>query len=141
MFWKRWKPKLRPTMTTPAAGADELDALRRASAGLLYPSESDAPFDVFRWDAPGDAGGSATKAVAAHSGGGEPVEETSLDAFFTALDGSQDAARFRELRRAVESSLTSPTVVRVGERKIDVYLIGRTRSGAWAGLHTTSVET
>ena len=31
--------------------------------------------------------------------------------------------------------------VGTGEVRVDVYLIGKTRSGKWAGLHTVSVET
>ena len=135
MFWKRRKAK--PAATTPV---DELAELRKAIDGLIYPSESDAPFDVFRWDDKG--GGSAKAQVIAHTGAAdEPVEEMSLDAFFAPLAGATDAARFSQLRRALESTLSAPAVIRVGERKIDIYLIGRTRSGAWAGVHTTSVET
>lgn len=137
MFWKRRKKQ--PAPAPLVSPADELAALRSASAGLLYPSESDAPFDVFRWE--GLATNSAKEAVVARAGSGDPIEETSLDAFFQGLAGSEDAARFQALRREIESSVSHPTVVRVGERKVDVYLIGRTRSGAWAGLHTTSVET
>jgi hypothetical protein len=136
MFWKR--PKARATPATPG---DELAGLRQASTGLVYPSESDAPFDVFRWE---DKGGQSAKAqVVAHANAAddESVEETSLDAFFAPLAGAEDAARFSQLRRELESTLSAPTVVRVGERKIDVYLIGRTRTGAWAGVHTSSVET
>jgi hypothetical protein len=117
----------------------EVNALREATAGLEYPSESDAPFDVFRW--PG-GGGSAREAVAAHAGA-RKIEEVTVDEFFQQLEGSEDADRFRQLRRVLESQLSGLKIFRVGagEVKVDVYLVGRARSGDWVGLHTVSVET
>lgn len=118
----------------------EVKALREATAGLEYPSESDAPFEVFRW--PGNAGGSAREAVAAHAGA-RKIEEVGVDEFFKQLEGSEDAERFRQLRRVLESQLSGLKIFRVGvgEVKVDVYLVGRARSGDWVGLHTVSVET
>jgi hypothetical protein len=117
----------------------ELEVLRNAAAGLLYPSESDAPFDVFSW--PAATGGSAREQVVAHTRAGRQVDEVAVDTFFAELEGADDAARFRELRKALRAALTDVHVFRAGSVKVDVYLIGRTRSGAFAGLHTTSVET
>jgi hypothetical protein len=102
---------------------------------LLYPSESDAPFDVFHW--PVGTGGSAREQVVAHSKTGRQVEEVPLESFFAELEGTDDAERFRGLRRA----LTDQHVFRVGSGKVDVYLMGRSLSGSFAGLQTTSVET
>jgi hypothetical protein len=120
--------------------SDELQALTRASEGLTYPSESDAPFDTFRWPA-SSAHESARDAVATRGKRGARIEEVSADDFFAELAGSDHAERFKALRQVLESRLSGLTVIRTGERKVDVYLIGRTRTGDWAGLHTTSVET
>jgi hypothetical protein len=120
--------------------SDELDSLRRASAGLEYPSESDTPFDVFVWKGNGRR---VEEVVAEHAGKGRTIEETPLDRFFAQLKDSEDADRFELLRRALESQLSGVRVFRAsdGSAKIDVYLVGKTRGGDWAGLHTVSVET
>jgi hypothetical protein len=120
---------------------DELKPLTDASRGLLYPSESDAPIDAFRW--PGKIGATAKEAVVAQAKAGRKIEEVSIDDFFAGVEGSDDEERFRQLRSVVENTLTAPKIFRVGvgETKVDVYLIGKTRGGDWCGLHTTSVET
>ena len=115
---------------------DELAAIKKASDGLTYPSESDAPFDVFRWP--------AKDSVASHLGAARKVEEVSIDAFFAELiESDDDGARYKQLRRALESQLKELRIFRVGvgEPKVEIYLVGRTHAGDWAGLHTTSVET
>jgi len=114
---------------------DELQEIRKASDGLQYPSESDAPFDAVRWP--------ARDALAVHFGAGRKVEEVAIDAFFAELVASDDGQRYRQLRRALESKLKEQKIYRVGvgETRVDIYLVGRLRSGDWAGLHTTSVET
>src|SRR5437879_623342 len=119
---------------------DELEILRKAAEGLEYPSESDAPFDPFLWKANGCR---AEAVIAAHAGKDHKLQEVPLDHFFAQLNDSQDADRFRALRRALESQLTNVRVFRAsdGSAKVDIYLVGKTRSGNWAGLHTTSIET
>lgn len=112
-------------------------ALRKAVEGLTYPSETDAPFDVFTW--PG-IGGTAENQVA-HRAAGRPVEEISFDAFFGELRDTDEAPRFDALRRVIELALREVRVFRVGVKRVDVYLVGQTAAGQWSGLHTTSVET
>ena len=117
----------------------ELQQLIQASAGLLYPSETDAPFDPFHW--PAGPVQSAQEAIAAHAGKAQKIEQMALGDFFAELDASDDAGRFDQLRRTLQSQLTDVRVLRVGAVRINVYLIGKTRDGDWAGLHTISVET
>jgi hypothetical protein len=121
--------------------ADDLAEITKAASGLQYPSESDAPFDVFRW--PGTTSGTARDVVGSHGGAGRKIEEVAIDAFFAELIESDDGERYKRLRRALESELKDLKIFRVGvgEPKVDVYLLGRTRVGELAGLHTTSVET
>jgi hypothetical protein len=125
----------------PSMPQDDLQEIRKAIDGLEYPSESDAPFDLVRWPAQG--AGAARDQVVAHGGANRKVEEVTLDAFFAELIASEDGERYKRLRRALESQLKELKIFRVGvgEPKVDVYLVGRTRVGDWAGLHTTSVET
>jgi hypothetical protein len=119
----------------------EIEQLKKAVEGLTYPSESDEPFDVFFWDAKGSA--SAKDQVVVHAGKGRGIEEVPVEKFFADLKDSEDADRFEKLRHVLESQLAGLKVFRVGtgEVRVDVYLIGKTRSGEWAGLHTVSVET
>ena len=118
---------------------DLLQTLRAAVDRLYYPSESDAPFEVFRW--PRAAGRTPRSAVAGHEDDGVRLEEQSPDAFFAPLADVQDAERFRSLRRAMEAAARGLTIVRAGERRVAIYLIGRARDGQWVGVRTTSVET
>jgi hypothetical protein len=74
-------------------------------------------------------------------GGRGEVEQVPVEQFFEELEGSDDAPRYRDLRRVPQATLSDLRVLRVGSVKVQIYLIGKTRSGAWAGLHTTSVET
>ncbi|SRR5258706_9536570 len=119
---------------------DELQEIRKASDGLEYPSESDAPFDFFHWP---KGSGAAWDQVIARGGTGRKIEEVAIDAFFAELIESDDGERYKQLRRALESQLKELRIFRVGvgETNVDIYLVGRTRAGDWAGLHTTSVET
>jgi hypothetical protein len=118
---------------------DELEPLRKAVEGLTYPSESDEPFDVFRWD----ANGTARDQVAAHAGKGRKIEPVPVDTFFCQLDDADDADRFRAVRRVLESTLKDLQILRASgaSAEVGVYIIGRLPSGDWAGLHTVSVET
>lgn len=123
----------------PASAADDLRPLKDAIDGLTYPSESDEPFDAFAW--PGE--GSAQAAVASHAGKGRKLAEVSVEQFFSQLDDSDDAERYRELRQKLLALLSNVQVFRVGEGevRVDIYLIGKAPSGNWAGLHTVSIET
>ncbi len=122
---------------------DLLAALKDASKGLLYPSETDAPFEAFSW---GKAAGDLTPQKVAplvKAAAGAPVEEQSLADFFQYLtaDGAEHAEAFRKLRQVVGQRLSGVRVFRVGEVNIDVYVVGRTPDGDWTGLKTHSVET
>jgi hypothetical protein len=125
---------------TSSAGEDELAELRAAVEGLTYPSESDEPFDVFRWPV---GRGTARNQVVAHGGAARKVVEVPVDRFFGQLETSEDAERYRALRRVLESTLAKLKAFRVGdgEVRVDVYLTGKLRGGTWAGVHTVSVET
>jgi hypothetical protein len=69
-----------------------LDALARASQGLVYTSETDAGFEPFAWK----DGDKLTEDRLRQLAGAEPgtaVERTTLDAFFRAVP-SEDRPRF-----------------------------------------------
>jgi len=116
----------------------EVAALREAAEGLLYPSESDEPFDVVNF---GPAKGSVRDAILARAGARKPVEDVPIATFFDDLAGADDEEGFERLCRALESHLTDLHVLRVGTIRVDVYVAGRAAGGDVVGLHTVSIET
>ncbi len=117
-------------------------ALGNVVEGLDYPSESDAPFDGFCWPASKDAvADSALAQVAAHVPRGAQIQELSVAEFFEPLNDSAECERFQVLRHVLQSLLPNASVFRAGEIEVQIYLIGKTPTGDWAGLHTVSVET
>ena len=117
----------------------DLAKLKKAIDGLTYPSESDERFEVVAWDAKG----TAADQVAAHSEKGRPVEPVPFEEFFSQLEDSEDAPRFAQLRKIMESIFHGLTAFRVGEGdvRVDVFVLGKSKAGEWGGLHTVSVET
>ena len=132
------------------ATSETVSALRQAAEGLTYQSETDAPWKVFAWPtAQGEPTGDAVRQRGRHRSDA-PVAEQSLDEFFAPLVKEQDwygdeeravAAKYRALLDTVKSYLKNPKVVRVGRRKVAVYVVGQASEGGWAGLKTTAVET
>jgi hypothetical protein len=127
--------------------ADTVSALKKASKGLLYPSEYDAPFQTFVWKG---QQGQLTKQAVRQLGKyptSAPVEQVSLEDFFgelTAEDSgasTEDAEKYRALLQVIKEQLSGVKVFRVGETKVTIYIVGRSKDGDLAGLKTTSVET
>lgn len=128
-----------------------LSALRKASRGLMYFSEKDAPFRAIAWeDAP--AGRLSKAKIRELTGHDEddPVEETTLSDCFRghvvvqkwhASDDKAAVKRYKELVQTIEEHLTDVRVYKVGKAKLDVYIMGKTEDGSWAGLKTQSLET
>lgn len=127
-----------------------INALKQASKGLLYPSETDAPFLAFTWKkADGKLTPELVRSLAKRKPD-DPVQEVSLADFFKDLTEEQDwhgkeekedVKKFRELEKAIRANLSDVTVFRVGETDVDMYIVGTTPDGDWAGLKTRAVET
>jgi hypothetical protein len=130
--------------------SETVAALKQASDGLSYQSESDAPWSVVAWpDATGEPTADAIRRRGRHRSS-LPVAEQSVDEFFAPLVGEQDwygdeekaaAAKYRALSDVVKQRLPGAKVFRVGQRKVTVYVVGAAKEGGWAGLKTTAVET
>src|SRR5450432_3218226 len=92
---------------------DVAAAIQKASAGLEYPSESDAPFDLVRWDA---ANGDPTPETVSKFAGRakEKTKQLPVDEFFAALAETDDAAGFEKLEAVLKKNLTDLRVYRVG---------------------------
>jgi hypothetical protein len=125
-----------------------LSELEAASAGLLFMSESEYPFEVVR------AGTVEPTPAALRQLSGEaadaPVETQSLDDFFRVAVSEEDwrspaeradAAKYQALAALLKEQLKDVKAYRVGSVNIPVYLIGRSAQGNWLGLSTRVVET
>jgi histidine triad (HIT) family protein len=117
-----------------------VDTLAKASKGLLFPSENEAPLEPFLWD----DGGKLTEDRLREEAGAEAgatVEASSLDALLKTVP-SEDRVKFDKLAGAVKQQLTGVKVYKVGdEPEKVVYVVGKTPDGKWAGLKTSVVET
>lgn len=122
---------------------DAVSALKKATKGLTYMSETDAPFTTFVWDA---GEGPLTAERVLRLGKHEPgtkVEERGLDQFLGhyAEGDDPDARKYKKLLKVIGENLSDVRVFKVGEVSLDVYIVGRTKQGDWVGLHTKAVET
>ena len=117
-----------------------LDALKKASKGLQFVSETEAPFEVFRWQDRNELTQDRMRQLTA-AGASTPVEAMSLDDFFRAVP-SEDKVNFQKLEKALKDQLAGVQVYKLGgEAEKQVYIVGKTPDGQWAGLKTTVVET
>ena len=118
---------------------DALEALAQASKGLMMPSETEAPFEPFVWDASDLTPDMLLKLT--HQPKGTAIEESSLNDLFATVP-SEDKAKFQKLRQAIQEQLSGVKVYKVGdEAERQVYIVGKAMDGRWTGLKTTVVET
>lgn len=127
------------------------DRLARATDGLVYQSETDAPVEPFT--PTGFDGADITPETLLRVLGRDPatpVEAVPFDEFFADLTAEQDwygdeeratTRRYRRLVRLLRHALSDLAVYKVGERTVDIYVLGRTKSGEVAGVATKAVET
>ena len=125
--------------------------LEEATKDLTYTSETDAPVEPFEMKGfEGEKVGPADLLAFLKRDASTPVAEKSADDFFSPLTEEQDwygdeekavTARFAGLRKLLEDSLSDVRVFRVGDRDVDYYVVGRSKSGEFAGVHTKAVET
>jgi hypothetical protein len=91
-----------------------------------------------------DNGGALTKKrllELASAEDGTAVEEETLDDFFHAVP-PEDKAQFDKLAQVLKAQLSGIKVYKVGdEAEKQVYVVGKTSDGQWAGLKTSVVET
>ena len=128
--------------------------LRLASEGLLFVSESDAPFEVVQWpEAPVPLTDAAIVMITGRSST-TPMQKTSLDEFFRLATQPQDwhgadeqrqVVQFQKLQALFNAQLVDTQVIKLGKIEIDVYIVGRlpasTSKDGWLGLSTRMVET
>lgn len=124
--------------------------LTQASEGLLFPSESDAPFEAIRWKRDDQPFTPAKLLELTGHPPNAPVQVVDFDKFFAPAVAEEDwhdederetVQRFRQLVNVLKETLSQLQVYRVGDRTIDAYIVGVTPSGDWVGLTTQVVET
>jgi len=110
-------------------------ALAKAADGLLFPSETDAPFEFFTWqDEPNSA-----ETVRANSSGAElTCQEMSLSEF---LGDLVEEEPFRHLMTVIEKNLNGVKVYKCGNIHVAYFIVGRDSDGRLSGLKTIGVET
>src|SRR5262245_24219710 len=90
-----------------AKGKDPvLDALKKASKGLLFPSETDAPLEPFVWEDGGDKLTEGHVLKLAGTDEGTTVEQTSLEELFRTVP-PEDKAKFDRLAQVLKEQLSS----------------------------------
>jgi len=123
--------------------------LQQASEGLLFGSETDAPFEVIHSPAQGELTPTKLLQLTEHSPDAL-VEIVSVDEFFDVANAEEDwhdeeeretANRFQNLVNILKQNLSQLQVYRVGSIDIDVYIVGMIPGGELAGLSTKLVET
>lgn len=140
-----------PVLAESAAlcGVELQHSLAALTEALTFPSESDYPFEFV--ERPG-GGALTTESFRAAFGvpSRERIEVRSLDDVFRWIaaerpDMSDEeralARRYAALREALRANLQDVQAFRFGAVQVQVYLIGRTRCEAFAGLKTVSIET
>ena len=124
--------------------------LERATAGLLFMSESDYPFETIFWKGLPEISTQFLRSLAGVSEDAA-VEIVSLDDFFRVAlsdegwrsdESRKDAERYRDLVRILKEDLDQAKVYRVGKINMHVYIVGRSKvTGNWLGVSTRVVET
>ena len=123
--------------------------LQQASEGLLFGSETDAPFEVIHWPTQEELTPAKLLQLTNHPPDA-PVEIVSVDEFFDVANAEEDwhdeeeretVQRFQNLVNILKQNLSQLQVYRVGSVEIDAYIVGVTDGGELAGLSTKLVET
>jgi hypothetical protein len=124
--------------------------LQAAIAGLLWMSEIDAPLEVIHWPASVLELTQERLLELTHHPPTALVQQVTVEEFFAGATADQDwfgeeeraiAQRYREVVALLKQSLTHLQGYRVGEVRLDLYIVGQTASGNWVGLATQAVET
>ena len=113
-----------------------LATLQEATSDLLYPSETDAPFEVLVWGAAENSADSVRRLAKRNAA--EKCRVVSLDDFLSDL---VEEPAFAKLKKTLESQLTGIQVYRFGGSDATYYVVGKDGADRLVGLKTVSVET
>src|SRR5215204_1222917 len=110
-----------------------LEQLKRATAGLLFMSESDYPFELIQWEGLTDLTPEFLYRVSGEPAGC-PVQELEVRDFLT-------AGPYGRLVDVITENLVKPKAYKVGRINMPVYVVGRSAGGTWLGVSTRVVQT
>lgn len=125
--------------------------LNKAAACVFYPSEVDAPVEVFLWDV-SERGTLSIDALLEAFGlsRDDVVAEVPPEDFFDGVTELYDwqneeerriTEHFRTMKQLFFGNVNDPKHYWVGEHTVHVFLWGRTQDGHYVGLRTYIVET
>jgi hypothetical protein len=126
-----------------------LEELETLIEGLLFMSEADYPFQTLCLKGEAEITEERLRKLAG-APADAPVETQALEAFFRAAASDPDwknekelavAKRYQSLMRWLKENLENAIAYRVGRIDIQVYIIGRSRSGSQVGVSTRVIET
>ncbi|MBV9790491.1 MAG: nuclease A inhibitor family protein [Chloroflexi bacterium] len=127
-----------------------IDEIARASEGLMLISETDAPVTPFVWEESTPFSIEALRQARGYDAS-TPITKLDVDEFFGSSTREYDwhgpeeqerVRRFRALVDTLKSRLSDIAAYKVGEfGAIDVFVVGRTEDGTFAGVTTHVVET
>ncbi|MBD2132606.1 nuclease A inhibitor family protein [Sphaerospermopsis sp. FACHB-1094] len=124
-----------------------IDLLKQTTAGLMMPSESEYPFDVFSWES--FPLNETTVLEKAGQSQDTQVKIVGIDDFFRVATTEEDwhkteeketVRKFQTLVNTLKTNLNNLQVYKIGSKEIDVYIIGATPDGI-AGISTKVIET
>ena len=113
-----------------------LVALQKATKDLLYPSETDAPFEIFLWDAAENSAASVRRLAGISAK--EKCKPVTLETFLMDLVEEEE---FLNLKTILEKTLTGIQVYRFGGSDATYYIVGSDAAGRLVALKTLAVET
>ena len=132
------------------AGSERsMKRLAAACEGLIFVSETDAPVEPVKFPRHIEFSAIGVLKFLDRSEE-EPIQTVNYEEFFDRLAKPKEwhseqekeiARRFGLLRDVVENEFEDLRVYRVGEIRVDILIIGRTRGGTIAGVRTRAVET
>lgn len=138
------------TPVSKASSKDIITSLQKASAGLLYMSESDYPFKSFLWTSQATAPMTNVKILKILNKKPDTIVELrNLDDFFENLvtddpsytpEEKETVLKYRNLLKVIKVNMSDVKVYRVGEIEVEVYIVGKNGSD-FLGISTISVET
>lgn len=128
-----------------------LRSLKRLTKGLTFMSESDYPVEPFLQESAGQDAPTADAFIASKkTDANAGISQVDFDTFFKGSTLEQDgqsqearaqARRFQALVKTLKENLSDIKVYKVGDVESDVYVVGKTASGSFAGVTTKVVET
>lgn len=127
-----------------------VNEISKATSGLLFPSETDAPVDPFVWQERQPFSIAALTRAQGYSPD-IPIARLDVDEFFGPATRAYDwhgpteqerTERFRALVALLKARLRDTAAYKIGESgSLDVFVVGQAEDGTWTGVRTQVVET